>query len=248
MSLRKGTCLFLDILIAICGLVIVATLFNNWIFFRLNFDFPDRFINAAFWLLLVRVLFMVDFTKLKSRSDFHYDTTVVFSVIIFGLCMWHALYESMHHATRGVAVLRGSFQDVPEEVIGEEITNLNQYYPNYQFIHEVLRNVPEDARIAWFGDMRGHLVTYDLYPRRVYMLPETQEVLNRTAMECYSWSGVYDPIYPLTSAFDEYDPWEYKSDPEVQEAFQKMIEEKDINWVIGYSILYPEKCFYKKIK
>ncbi len=248
MNLRAKFCLFLDILGVICGVALIATLFSNWIFYRWNFDFPDRFIQAAFIIFMVRVLLTLDYKKLRRSTDFHYDTYVIVTVLVIGLCMWHSLYESMHHATRGVAILRGSFANVSDEVISEEVTNLNQYYPNYQFLHAALREIPEDANIALIGDMRGHLITYDVYPRKLYMLEEAQIVLNKNAMECYAWKHVDDPIYPLTDPFATYTPYEPKSDEEVQRLFKEMIEEKDIDWVICYSTIYPEKSFFKKIK
>ncbi len=239
----------LDILMLITVISIIANTMNTWLVYKAGYNFLDRHFKILMYLITIRLVTVVPWVKFLQLSI----RDKVFSVACaagFYAFLFTLLMTNFRFAVEAVVITRASFQGATDDEIARDITEWNKWYPRMRFIQQMQEEIPEDAAIAYIGDQRAHIISYLLYPRRVYALPEMQTILNETIQENWTWSDIEDPFHPPTDPLNPVDQGLPQNEPdkELQQKFLKMIEDKNIGWVMYYDSLYPDKSWFDKIK
>lgn len=163
--------------------------------------------------------------------------------------LWFLLVENYRHGAATVVETGLAFHGRTERDVDIDMTEWHKVFPQMSVMYEVMDRTPPDARIAAFGDLRGHIMQYHLYPRRLYQLPELQRILLKSSQESFGFVPLDDPLHPkknYRAPTDENLPQD-TPDPAVQEAFWRMVDEKGIDWVLYYDVLYRKNSFLRRI-
>lgn len=237
-----------DGLIAVCFLLIVFLTINSWPIYRGGSALMEYPFEILFYLVLLRCLVAVPW-GIFWKSTIPQKTFFVIVALLFALFLKNLFFVNFKSAVEAIIITRSAFQGATDEEIAIDITEHNKWYPRMSFVLQIMEEVPEDAALAYIGDQRGHIMTYLLYPRRLYSLPVMQEVLNQSIQENWTWSHLKDPFHPQKDPMNPIMEGYPQDEPsiEIQTDFMRMVEEKDIEWVIYYDSIYPEKSWFRKI-
>lgn len=240
----------IDGAMALVFVIILLLILNTWPIYWFGDNFLHRFFEILYWLLMARLMTLVPWADVVRRGP-----KACAALVLLGgaLAMFlHVLIlTNFWSAAQAIVITRGSFAGATDREIAEDITEYNKWYPRMSFVHHILDTVPEDASIAYFGDQRAHIMSYLLYPRKVYVLPRLQIILNETIQDNWTWSHLEDPFHPqedplnprLVGDFSKDDPSE-----EVQQDLLRMIDEREIGWIMYYDSIYPDKSWIRKLE
>ena len=112
------------------------------------------------------------------------------------------------------------------------------------FIQGIKQEVPEDASIAYFGDLNALNLGPMLYPRKLYLLPEIESLV--FANDEMRWVSRADPLVKSDPRYKGL-PAGFE-DPALLEKLKTMLREKKIEWVIVYDSLRPGESYFRKIE
>ncbi len=238
-----------DVLLILVIISIVFNTTNSWLVYKMGYGFLEDHFHFLFWILIVRLATIIDLRRFVALSHFQKIYTVVLTGV-FLLFLRNLILTNFFSASEAIVITRGAFQGASDKEIAIDITEHNKWYPRASFVYEIMEKVPEDAGIAYIGDQRAHIISYLLYPRRVYVLPKLQIVLNESIQDNWTWSELEDPFHPQE---DPLNPVDYgyeigNPDPQIQEDLQKMIEEKDIEYIVYYDSLWTDKSWIYKLE
>ncbi len=247
-TLFKGLRFFLDGMLVLVFLFIVGNLFNRWLFYKEE-NLAEYVFEVVFYLVLLRAALSVPWksvAKIRPKRGLF----LAISTVAFVLFLDILINMNLFLAARAVIVTRLLFEERSEKQIAEEVTIYNHYYPRSSFIQEAKNKIPEDAGAVFFGDQRPHMTNYELYPRRIYALPGMQQALNAAVEEHWTWSPLVDPHNPPTDPLNPQFQGYPQNDPseKIQEDFWEMVESRDIDWVIYYNAMQPEKSWIRRIE
>lgn len=239
----------LDALILLVFLSMLANTLNSWVLYWYGADLLERHFEVLFYLLVGRSLWLVPWGQVRQLRPLQWPL-VLAAAGVYTLFLHTLLMVNLYAAALAVVETRAAFHGASDREIAIDITEWNKWYPRMSFVYDVLEQTPEDAGIAYVGDQRAHIMSYLLYPRRVYALPEMQEILNFSIQENWTWSHIEDPFFPQKDPLNPVpEPGFSKDAPnrEMQAAMIDMIERNDIGWVLYYDSLYPENSFLHKL-
>lgn len=244
-----AACRALDAAIALLLLSAMANTFASGLVYRYGYDFLDRHFAILFWLVAARVAAVVpwsEFPKIGLRRQLY---CALAAVVLF-ISVRNLFERNFSAATQAMIATRFGFGGMSDSEIAADITDHNKWYPNARFVEKVKAAIPPDASVAFFGDQRGHIMSYLLYPRRVYMIPAMQIELNEAIQRNWLWTPMEDPLHPKNDFVRPRD-WSIPQAeplPEIQEQFGKMAAEKKIEWAIYYDSVFPENCWFGRIE
>lgn len=237
-----------DATMALLVLFIVYNAIDNRLVYVMHDKFFRYTFGPLFWLLLLRSAMLLPWRALRTLRPPQW-AVVAFAAVAYVAFLWNVLNRNFPEAMRAIVVTRTSFQGYSDFEVAKDITDWNKYYPRAAFVEELKAAIPEDAGILYFGDQRGHIISYLLYPRRVYMLPELQIALNWSVQENWTWTPMKDPFHALADPLNPTDEGLPQNIPneKMQRDAIELIRAKKIGWVVSYDSMYPERCWFRRI-
>jgi len=237
-----------DVLIAVVFVSVVANAANTWPVYIVGDKLLAYHFKALFWLLVVRSASVVPWQRFPVLPPIRIAAVVV-AGIVYLLFLHTLILTNFYSAVVAVMHTRAAFKGATDAEIAIDITEHNKWYPRMSFVIKVQELVPEDAAIAYIGDQRPHIMSYLLYPRRVYALPEMQTTLNQSIQDNWTWSHLEDPFHKQE---DPQNPRRRPTPPDlaperIQAEMRRMIAERKIEWVLYYDSLYTDKSFIERV-
>jgi hypothetical protein len=86
------------------------------------------------------------------------------------------------------------------------------------------------------------VIAAQLYPRKIYQLPELQKILlqmGQVPFASYRDSGLGEKAAPRLHGLD---------DPATRRAFDRMLAEKGIHWLLVYDAQDPRRCSIRRLR
>lgn len=241
--------LALDVALAVVFLFIVANAFNTSLVYRRGFGLLERVFEVFSYLIIARIAIVIPVRRLLATPPMH-RLFLACSAIMFVLFLHVLININFYSAVRAIIITRISFDDATDLEIATDITEDNLWYPQASLVQRMKDQIAEGDGIAYIGDQRAHIISYLLYPRRVYALPEMQIVLNEMVEENWTWSPLIDPFHPpkdpMNPVFEGYP--QNEPNREIQDKFRRMVAEKDIRWVLYYDSTHPAKSWFRRIE
>jgi len=238
----------LDVLCALSVLLVICFGFFGSFVYHFGFGVFETCFDVLMIALPVRFLLLFPW-----KNTGHFSIRQSIRWVAIGLLMLlsvPALLHNTFNSSLQVSIFdRSAFADASDDVIQQVVVDNNLWYPHRSLIKQILEEVPETDGIAYFGDQRGYVFTYLIYPRRLYIIPQLQFELNRRVEDKWEWMEYSDPFQPrVEPKVAVLEPWNTTTpDPEIQASFLQMLELKDIQWILYYNSLSPEKTWLRRI-
>lgn len=239
-------CRILDGVLALTVLAALVHVFYSDLIYRYD-NILDYTLEAFLILLVLRAGTLVPWRAVAGSGWkgwlFTVATAAAFLFSAQMLVMTH-----FREAIKGVIVSRTAYIGKTDSEISNDINEYNLWYPRNSFVDRMIAEIPPDAKIAFIGDQRAHVMSYHLYPRKVYCLPRMQELLNIAIQDNWTWASIEDPFFPPKKPesgiglFPQDEP-----NREIQEQFWAMVKEKQIEWVVCYDSVHPQRSWYRWI-
>lgn len=166
------------------------------------------------------------------------SAAVVLVLIVALASLRIVLIETLPSICRASVAKKFAYAGESDDAYSSAVYEFDRWYVRGPFKERVLETIPPGDSLAWVSDLRAHVPSAAFYPRRVYVLPELQRILNANAQTL--WNDRDDPLHPDDPRFSGA-PAGF-ADPGIREEFSAMIRERGIGWIVVYDALRPELC------
>ena len=127
------------------------------------------------------------------------------------------------------------FASAPSRLFaGQRVANLEYHIQQYR------RAIPPDGQIAYRGSWEAMIVAYQLYPRRLFLLPEDAQRLAR-AWGDHRWLEIKTKGASRADTWTE-EYWAARRPPVEIPPLHQFLAERDIQYMIIFSENHPELC------
>jgi hypothetical protein len=234
-----------DVLLGLALALVVIPACFPWLLYNSRFSHYE---DAAAFLMIAILLRLALALDWETVRTWRWSSWV--RIAILAPMAYYAVPKfatgNVRDAVWDNTLTRVSYEGVSDREFKLDTTGRQKFYPQHAFVERVQKAIPIDARIAYFGDLRGHLINTELYPRKLYQLPELQIQLNSAVQTNWEWIGVDDPFHPIDDFLSK-DPNVHLPDPAVQQAFREMLARHQIEWVIYYDSVWPERSWFRRL-
>lgn len=221
-----------DVLIAVTLLLILLNFSVGWIAFHHGFNFLVYCLETLTGLVLIWIALRLPWSRFRLHWRLRQWISFALIAALLSGAIHIALAEGLGRLGENIVTSR-VIQSMSDEEYLTRHSMIYRNYPDMQFVREARRRIPEDAAVAYFGDLVPHHLNYYLYPRAVYLAPEFQRIL----LQIHQNSEI-DRVDPLLGE-PPIDPLPGLHDPDVRAEIRRMVHEKDIQWIVIYDSLEP---------
>ena len=233
----------LDVLLAVTLLFIIANLANARLIYRARDGFLDYLCLPFAALGRLRLAAAFPWGRFVSAWSIRQKlvSLALLALAVAGARI--AIGTSLRDFVRYFTVTRMAVHADNDQDRFDFFFNFRRWYAQDAFVDKVKSEVPEDAAFAYFNDLRAHMLSYQLYPRRIYVLPELQAVLD--ANEQTRWIDIKDPLMPEDPRFRG-EAVGYEK-PGALDRLAKMIENNKIEWMIRYDAVKTSETMFCRL-
>lgn len=227
----------IEILLGGAYLFFLASLvFGDMIYF-LGEGFLVWLCELIFMLLAARCVMGLPWRGLRRLAPPALATAV--ATIGFLALIQPALTSTLPGVARRLTGTRIAFKGLNDDRIMAHLTEFQYGYPRRSFVVQAQSRIPEGDTMLYVGDQRAHIVSYLLYPRKLYMLPELQEILLKTSQLEYITAP--DPALPATA-----DRIAGYGQEQTRRKLDQLIQERQIHWLLWYDTLDSSRSLIRK--
>lgn len=244
-GLHKRAVKIANALVAFQVGLIVFNIAWSGLFYRLSDTYQDYLFELLALFILLRSALALPIRDWAKRWPWKRKLSGIGMVVLYGYLIYFLCIESLAVGVAHVVHKRSAHQGATNRESMSYFYDYGRWYPRPSFINEVAEQVGEDEGILYFGDLRGHMFSYLLYPRKVYVHPEIQ-LMHDQNEQCRWISEDSDPLQPYDKRFD--DVASGLDNPEVVKEIDQAIDDRGIEWVIIYDSLKPEETLFYRIR
>jgi hypothetical protein len=185
---RAATLAWFLALLSIGGLS--ALVFSDELNFDSSFDLPGRIAGITAGIVLLAAALSVNWKSLTDQGV-AFTACRLLLLAAGGFALHFAISSELGSVVEAQARARAAYAGASDDEILNDLTNHDRFYQPHTLMMNVRRETSENEAILYIGDLRPDPVSYLLYPRPVYVLPQLQADLNQQVFR--NWSGLHDP-------------------------------------------------------